>query len=877
MSANTAAIQKLYVAYFNRPADFSGLAFWEGIVAKSNGDTAAVSAAFAASAEYKATFANMDDAHVVATIYQNLFGRAPELGGLTFWTQALMNKAVTIDNVVATIASAAGGDDLTTINNKVAAATAFSAALDTTAEALGYGGDAANAAAKAWLSSITTTDSLNKAITDAAINATVNSVIHPAIPGQTLSLTQGMDNLVGTANNDVFNAFAFNSISGADTTTLNSVDTIDGGAGNDTLNIEVKGGLVGMVAPFNGTLQGTVTNVETINIDNSGNNSTVSAVSGSMFAGATSINQIGKAANVTGLAASTVAGFKSVSLTTAAAEKVSAASTATNANIALTSVKGDIANNAAFLEVAGASLTGVTVSGTLAKNSGVAATASLNLTVDAGADAAGKSVSTVSVNTGVKTTLTVAETGTGNVTTVDASASTGAVKYMTAGSAVSTIKGGSGNDALSLNTVFSATATKASISGGAGNDTITIAVDTTGHTGTFTADAGDGNDIVNAAQGNLIAGNKIDGGAGTDTLVLTNSATFGAGDYVLLSSLVSNVETLDLTNAVTIDASKVAQFSTLEFDANSVVTEASKALVAHANLDASAAGYDAGDASVTPVVPPTYAGSLNITADGNGAIITANADTATVTVEAQQAASGGVSVTIGGDLKTSLTVNTVNSTDSATAPTADTLTEAFINVGAALKAVVLTGGGTVHINDSAAAAGTIKLATIDASALGGVSAAPTTAGEIVGGLDFTGNAAVAETITLGSGHDLVTVNSTYAKLDTIVNFDAVKETNDATSTTDVLTFNGVVLGDASATLAKVTLTAADSTLDLAFIKAAAVSHAAADAAVFFQFGGNTYVFQDAVSNGTLDNADLAVKLVGTFDLTKDFSAFVAVA
>jgi hypothetical protein len=873
MSANTAAIQKLYVAYFNRPADFSGLAFWEGIVAKANGDTAAVSAAFAASAEYKATFANMDDAHVVATIYQNLFGRAPELGGLTFWTQALMNKAVTIDNVVATIASAAGGDDLTTINNKVAAATAFSAALDTTAEALGYGGDAANAAAKAWLSSITTTDSLNKAITDAAINATVNSVIHPAIPGQTLSLTQGMDNLVGTANNDVFNAFAFNSISGADTTTLNSVDSIDGGAGNDTLNIEVKGGLVGMVAPFNGTLQGTVTNVETINIDNSGNNSTVSAVSASMFAGATSINQIGKAANVTGLAASTVAGFKSVTLATAGAEKVSAASTATNANIALTSVKGD-GSNVAYLEVAGASLTGVTVSGTLAKNSGVAATASLNLTVDAGADAAGKSVSTVSVNTGVKTTLTVAETGTGNVTTVDASASTGAVKYMLAGSAVSTIKGGSGNDALSLNTAFSATATKASISGGAGNDTITIAVDTTGHAGTFTADAGDGNDTINAAQGNLIAGNKIDGGAGTDALVLTNSATFGAGDYVLLSSLVSNVETLDLTNAVTIDASKVAQFSTLEFDASSVVTEASKALIAHADLDASAAGYDAGDATATPAVPPTYAGSLDITADGTGSVITANADTATVTVEAQQAASGDVSVIIGGDLKTLLTVNTVNSTDSATAPTADTVTDVSINVGAALKAVVLTGGGTVHIDDSV---GTFKLATIDASALGGVSNAPTTAGDIVGGLDFTGSAAVAETITLGSGHDLVTVNSTYAKLDTIVNFDAVKETNDATSTTDVLTFNGVVLGGGTDTLAKVTLAAADSTLDLAFIKAAAASHAATDAAVFFQFGGNTYVFQDTGGNGTLDNTDLAVKLVGTFDLTKDFSAFVAVA
>lgn len=52
-------IQKLYVAYFGRPADPAGLAFWETQVEAANGSTAAVSAQFAASAEYKSTYAGM--------------------------------------------------------------------------------------------------------------------------------------------------------------------------------------------------------------------------------------------------------------------------------------------------------------------------------------------------------------------------------------------------------------------------------------------------------------------------------------------------------------------------------------------------------------------------------------------------------------------------------------------------------------------------------------------------------------------------------------------------------------------------------------------------------------------------------------------------
>jgi hypothetical protein len=227
-------IQELYVAYFNRPADYFGLQHWEKVIEDANGDTSAVAAFFASSTEYKETYAGMDVNHTLGQIYQNLFGRPADLDGLTFWAARISAGDVTMDTAVTAIIDGAQNDDLKTINNRVAAAVAFSNEINTGEEALGYSGNEANALAKKWIASITTDASLAAAVTPAALAQSVAEVAQGGIAGAKVTLTTGTDSIPGTAGNDTITA-----VLSLDQTarTLTALDSIDGGSGVDTLQI----------------------------------------------------------------------------------------------------------------------------------------------------------------------------------------------------------------------------------------------------------------------------------------------------------------------------------------------------------------------------------------------------------------------------------------------------------------------------------------------------------------------------------------------------------------------------------------------------------------------------------------------------------------
>ncbi len=236
-------IQQAYVAFFNRPADFNGLQYWNDQATQAGG-VAPVLAAFGASAEYTDLYAGKTPSTIIETIYQNLFNRAAEPDALSYWGLRLSNGTFDIGQIANAIVTGAQNDDKVNIANKVAAATSFTNSLDTNASIIGYETTtvAGSQAVKAWLKAVTsdaatlpTTESVHNIVADTVVASTGTET-----PSTTTTLTTGWDNLTGTSGNDTFTAQVVQNVNGEQTNQLATGDRINGGAGNDTLNAVVQ-------------------------------------------------------------------------------------------------------------------------------------------------------------------------------------------------------------------------------------------------------------------------------------------------------------------------------------------------------------------------------------------------------------------------------------------------------------------------------------------------------------------------------------------------------------------------------------------------------------------------------------------------------------
>jgi len=459
MSMTATQAQQLYVAYFNRPADTFGLAYWTGKPA------AQASAAFSTSAEYTATYAGMSNAQIVNAIYLNLFGRpADDLAGLTFWANHLTNGTLTVSNVVTSIAGAAQGTDLVAYNNKVTAAAAFTAALDTTAEVIAYTGTAANAAAKTWLSGITTDATLTAATTTAALNASIATVVTVGGPaGSTFALTTGVDTPSSTGGNDTYNA----NPGASNANTFTAFDVIDGGLGTDTLNISEIGaaGAAAYVLNTGATVRSievlnyavssdnvgdavtadvsAFTGLTTVNVNIAGTdapltllttkgNVTTASVTGATTSAITDSATVDTLASVTVVDSTGLATLTSDALTSLTLKSSTGGATVT----AAAATRGLTVNldNVTAGTVTDAEATSLTVNASGTKSSGVTLTTAKATTVTLNAAVA---TTIADVNFAAGKTLTVtgagaaaitATTGVGVLTSIDASGSAGGLK-----------------------------------------------------------------------------------------------------------------------------------------------------------------------------------------------------------------------------------------------------------------------------------------------------------------------------------------------------------------------------------------------------------------------------------------------------------------
>lgn len=158
MAITSAQVQQLYVAYLGRAADKGGLDYWLG---ELNAEPAKITldqirANFVnEQAEYKEVYGGLSRVDTVTKIYNNLFGRAPDAGGLAYWTTG-GGASVSADQLLVAFINGASATDAQVVTNKVLVSEVYTSTA---------GANYASADAKAIISDVNdTTQSVTKAV-----------------------------------------------------------------------------------------------------------------------------------------------------------------------------------------------------------------------------------------------------------------------------------------------------------------------------------------------------------------------------------------------------------------------------------------------------------------------------------------------------------------------------------------------------------------------------------------------------------------------------------------------------------------------------------------------------------------------------------------
>jgi len=683
MGAFTSEVQKLYIAYFNRPADPGGLTYWEGQLA-GGATMASVANSFSSSSEYQAiyTAAGKDSFTLVAQLYQNMFGRVPAAAEVLWWSNQITTSGlVTITSIASQLASGttAGSADNIAITSKIAAATAYTSSVDETLEIIAYKGTAAFAKASAWLSPVKDAATLATAIVPATLTAAVADAVSSgtSTSGQTFTLTTGIDQgtaFTGTAGDDTFNATNL---------TLNATDALVGGAGTDTLKI-VDTGVDGYSIPA-----AIVSGIENISLRNI--NGTAGAVA------VAEKQELVLTGTATGAAA---VGFLGVN--TAA---VAAAATATVVGDAIVTAKAAILAGAAALAAgitdisAAAGVITLTYGGAGGKGD----------VANLAAVAASNGITAGASNEIVKGTLAVVATGGSdtlvasnftNATSFSSENSSNAVAItgLATGQSIGMIGNGAVSNGALSGAYASGTAATVNISGGTKAGSVTL------------------------TGGTLLSTTINSTGAANTVGAVANAAS--------ATSLTINATT-NLTTT-TIGTNTAVLAVTLNANGGSITTGA---ITAAAATTASITGTSAVSTDLNAVAAPT------ITISGSGAVSLGTLNAAVKTVTSTQTA-GSLTLTATTTADTKITGGAGNDVITSAA----TLTTGFIDAGLGNDTLIVGNVNQVNTSGLAAKYTnfeTLRLAgTLDVSLISGITAIETTGTVVLTGMSAVQAAAV---------------------------------------------------------------------------------------------------------------------------------------
>ena len=173
VAASEKQVQELFIAYFGRPADAGGLAYYANALDSGTHMVDDIASGFAGSDEAALVVA-LETERYVESVYRQAFGREynPQIDS-TFWIDSIDSGEYTKEIAMLSILNGASGSDATAVENKGKVAATYSAAQKSNKK--DYSGSAVDMA-KAVLSAVTAdtetltagTSAASKAIDDAA-------------------------------------------------------------------------------------------------------------------------------------------------------------------------------------------------------------------------------------------------------------------------------------------------------------------------------------------------------------------------------------------------------------------------------------------------------------------------------------------------------------------------------------------------------------------------------------------------------------------------------------------------------------------------------------------------------------------------------------
>jgi hypothetical protein len=541
-------------------------------------------------------------------------------------------------------------------------------------------------------------------------------ITNPPVTGQTFTLTTGVDNIVGTSGDDTIIAYINTTTGSTGQTTLTGADVINGGGGTDTLNLTVEGANAAGSLPA-----ATITNVENFFIRD--------------------LNTFGPSTYNFAI----VAGEKQVWN-----DRSTQAVTFNNLGTGTTvGVKGDNANNVSATTFTMATATDpvtIAIDGGVKGSPNITRNQTGQAAVTITSTGAANAIGNIDLDTGAAIKSVTIDAATKLTALLDAA------DY--AAGATLTLKGAGFIDLSGA--ALAANITTVNAAGSTGGVSVVMGANTTSFTG------GAGDDTVNAGAFVFNSTGSLNGGGGTNTLVLQDEGQLTAATVAKMK----NFQVLRLNddnddNLDTFDSSLMSGLTGLVIGAQSAgdgvsVTNMSAALAGNVTI----AGNQ--------VVGPTF----GVT----GATTVGQLDTLSIKIDDGLAA------------KNTLTVANITAAGVETIKvvTVDNLTLQSATGLTAMTKMEFSGSGNVNVTTGALALNANTI--IDASALTGTFTFDASAAT-TNGLAIIGSSTKANTITGTNQADVITGG---AANDTITHGNGIDTINISQGGDDIIVMEGIV-------------------------------------------------------------------------------------